>query len=119
MTSPLCCLLAGKKPWTAMDCPTLLSILIAFKKKKLCAKKNNIAHTFVGAVKHIDCISDVCSLFVVYSHVNQTTTKEPPPKDWAPEEIPPQPRTVTLNRDSKQGFGFVAGSEKPVIVRYI
>lgn len=66
----------------------------------------------------IDCIYDVCS-FVVYSHVNQTTTKEPPPKDWAPEEIPPQPRTVTLNRDSKQGFGFVAGSEKPVIVRYI
>jgi hypothetical protein len=49
--------------------------------------------------------------------VNQTTAKDPPPRDWAHDEPPPKPRVVTLIRDSKQGFGFVAGSEKPVIVR--
>ncbi|KAF4527866.1 hypothetical protein B566_EDAN014786, partial [Ephemera danica] len=53
------------------------------------------------------------------NHVNQTTTNEPPPKDWAQEEPPPKPRHVTLLRDAKQGFGFVAGSEKPVIVRFV
>ncbi|XP_065352371.1 FERM and PDZ domain-containing protein 4 isoform X1 [Cloeon dipterum] len=53
------------------------------------------------------------------NHVNQTTIKDPPPKDWAPEEAPPKPRRVTLTRDGKQGFGFVAGSEKPVIVRFV
>lgn len=32
---------------------------------------------------------------------------------------PPEPRLVVLNRCPKNGFGFVAGSEKPVIVRYV
>ena len=32
---------------------------------------------------------------------------------------PPQPRVVELTRDPKLGFGFVAGSEKPVIVRFV
>lgn len=32
---------------------------------------------------------------------------------------PPEPRLVVLNRCSKNGFGFVAGSERPVIVRYV
>ena len=31
----------------------------------------------------------------------------------------PEPRSVTLSRDPELGFGFVAGSEKPVIVRYV
>lgn len=31
----------------------------------------------------------------------------------------PEPREVTLYRDSDIGFGFVAGSEKPVIVRFV
>ncbi len=35
----------------------------------------------------------------------------------SPEEIQPDPRVVNLNRDKALGFGFVAGSEKPVIVR--
>jgi hypothetical protein len=30
-----------------------------------------------------------------------------------------EPRTVELTRDSEHGFGFVAGSEKPVIVRFV
>lgn len=31
----------------------------------------------------------------------------------------PEPRTVTLERDADLGFGFVAGSEKPVIIRFV
>ena len=52
------------------------------------------------------------------SHLNKTTTYEDPRK-WGtvePEEVP-EPRPVTLERDADMGFGFVAGSEKPVIVR--
>ena len=55
---------------------------------------------------------------LLFSHLNKTTTYEDPRK-WGPiepEEIP-EPRTVTLKRDPELGFGFVAGSEKPVIVR--
>lgn len=36
---------------------------------------------------------------------------EPAPK--------PEPRAVTLERSPVLGFGFVAGSEKPVIVRFV
>jgi hypothetical protein len=50
------------------------------------------------------------------SHLNKTTTYEDPRKDWTEE--PPQPRQVELTRHPELGFGFVAGSEKPVIVRY-
>lgn len=32
---------------------------------------------------------------------------------------PPEPRDVVLQRDSQLGFGFVAGSEKPVVVRFV
>ena len=49
--------------------------------------------------------------------MNKTTTYEDPRKDWGDE--PPQPREVELTRHPELGFGFVAGSEKPVIVRYI
>ena len=35
------------------------------------------------------------------------------------EEAPPVPRLVTLERHSDVGFGFVAGSEKPVVVRFV
>jgi hypothetical protein len=51
-----------------------------------------------------------------HSHLNKTTTYEDPRKDWTEE--PPQPRQVELTRHPELGFGFVAGSEKPVIVRY-
>ena len=56
--------------------------------------------------------------FFYSSHLNKTTTYEDPRK-WIPidpEDIP-EPRIVELNRDPELGFGFVAGSEKPVIVR--
>ncbi|CAG2101075.1 unnamed protein product [Medioppia subpectinata] len=51
-------------------------------------------------------------------HVNKTTTYEDPRKDLE-EEPPPLPRQIELIRDEKLNFGFVAGSEKPVIVRFV
>ncbi|RWS26683.1 FERM and PDZ domain-containing protein 4-like protein, partial [Leptotrombidium deliense] len=51
------------------------------------------------------------------NHVNKTTTYENPRKD--DDEAPPQPREVELFRHPELGFGFVAGSEKPVIVRFV
>ena len=52
------------------------------------------------------------------SHVDKLTSAENPEDD--PDYVPPpQPRVVELKRDPKLGFGFVAGSEKPVIVRFV
>lgn len=54
-----------------------------------------------------------------YSHVNKTTTYETPVVKCT-EPLPiPEPRSVTLERSPALGFGFVAGSEKPVIVRFV
>ena len=53
-----------------------------------------------------------------FSHINKTSTYEDPRKWGAAEaEEVPEPRSVTLGRHQELGFGFVAGSEKPVIVR--
>lgn len=35
------------------------------------------------------------------------------------DDKPPEPRLVVLQRSPKMGFGFVAGSERPVIVRFV
>lgn len=35
------------------------------------------------------------------------------------KEDEPVPREVIIRRDDTFGFGFVAGSEKPVVVRYV
>lgn len=35
------------------------------------------------------------------------------------DEKPPEPRLVVLQRNPVMGFGFVAGSERPVIVRFV
>ncbi|EDV91335.1 GH14593 [Drosophila grimshawi] len=52
------------------------------------------------------------------NHLNKTTTYEPPECiRW--DEHPPEPRLVQLQRSSSLGFGFVAGSERPVIVRFV
>lgn len=57
--------------------------------------------------------------FYPCSHVNKTTTYETPiVKNLEPIEAP-KPRNVTLERSQALGFGFVAGSEKPVIVRFV
>ncbi|XP_063906566.1 FERM and PDZ domain-containing protein 4 isoform X2 [Zophobas morio] len=53
------------------------------------------------------------------NHVNKTTTYETPiMKHLDPAPIP-EPRSVTLERCPDLGFGFVAGSERPVIVRFV
>ncbi|XP_064608922.1 uncharacterized protein LOC135473057 isoform X2 [Liolophura sinensis] len=52
------------------------------------------------------------------NHVEKYTTREDPRDD--PDYVePPTPRDVELIRDPNKGFGFVAGSEKPVIVRFV
>ena len=46
------------------------------------------------------------------------TTRDDPRDD--PDYIePPKPRDIELIRDAQKGFGFVAGSEKPVVVRFV
>ncbi|XP_050348297.1 uncharacterized protein LOC126772154 [Nymphalis io] len=51
------------------------------------------------------------------NHVNKTTTYVAP--EGISCESPPAPRDVVLERDPELGFGFVAGSEKPVLVRFV
>ncbi|GAB6029665.1 hypothetical protein CHUAL_005397 [Chamberlinius hualienensis] len=51
------------------------------------------------------------------NHLNKTTTYEDPRKELI--EDAPRPRDVELIRHPEMGFGFVAGSEKPVIVRFV
>lgn len=41
------------------------------------------------------------------------------PERGDPNEAPPKPRIITLHRSPTLGFGFVAGSERPVIVRFV
>lgn len=52
------------------------------------------------------------------SHLNKTTTYERPHR-YGYDVSPPEPRKVVLHRSTTLGFGFVAGSEKPVIVRFV
>ncbi|XP_053955314.1 uncharacterized protein LOC128861298 [Anastrepha ludens] len=52
------------------------------------------------------------------NHLNKTSTYEAPESiRWG--ENPPEPRMVILQRSPTLGFGFVAGSERPVIVRFV
>lgn len=51
--------------------------------------------------------------------MNKTTTYENPAVRNLDPIPAPSPRTVTLERSPSMGFGFVAGSEKPVVVRFV
>ncbi|CAH1976341.1 unnamed protein product [Acanthoscelides obtectus] len=53
------------------------------------------------------------------NHINKTTTYESPVVKNLEPPPKPEPRTVVLERSPSLGFGFVAGSEKPVIVRFV
>ncbi|XP_071050930.1 FERM and PDZ domain-containing protein 4 isoform X1 [Onthophagus taurus] len=53
------------------------------------------------------------------NHVNKTTTYETPAVRNLEPTVEPEPRCVVLERSPALGFGFVAGSEKPVIVRFV
>lgn len=61
------------------------------------------------------CTNKLLFFFLLTSHITKTTSYEDPRNDLVEES--PKPRLVTLKRHSELGFGFVAGSEKPVIVR--
>ncbi|OTF83813.1 FERM and PDZ domain-containing protein 4-like protein, partial [Euroglyphus maynei] len=52
-------------------------------------------------------------------HINCSTTYRLPTNKELDDDPPPQPRIVTLKRDKELGFGFVAGSDRPVIVRFV
>ncbi|KAG9492424.1 hypothetical protein GDO78_000758 [Eleutherodactylus coqui] len=52
------------------------------------------------------------------SHLTQTSTFEDPRIEGC-QINPPTPRNVEMRRDPVLGFGFVAGSEKPVVVRSV
>lgn len=41
------------------------------------------------------------------------------PHFYSYDEPAPEPRCIILERHPTMGFGFVAGSEKPVIVRFV
>ena len=49
----------------------------------------------------------------------EKVTQREDPRDDPDYVEPPKPRDVELTRDPALGFGFVAGSEKPVIVRFV
>ncbi|XP_065313515.1 uncharacterized protein LOC135922916 isoform X2 [Gordionus sp. m RMFG-2023] len=53
------------------------------------------------------------------NHINHTTSYNDPREDFEPGEETIKPRDIELVRDSDLGFGFIAGSEKPVIVRFV
>lgn len=53
-----------------------------------------------------------------HSHVSQSSSLEEVRLD-GDKFVPPAPRKVEMRRDPVLGFGFVAGSEKPVVVRSV
>ncbi|XP_067040757.1 uncharacterized protein [Acropora muricata] len=57
------------------------------------------------------------------NHVTRTTTREDPRSEADQAAHPPmilsQTRRIELFRDEAIGFGFVAGSEKPVVIRSV
>lgn len=58
---------------------------------------------------------------IVDSHNTSTTTYQCPVyyKDLVDDEEIYKPRKVTLKRHKDLGFGFVAGSERPLLVRFV
>lgn len=57
-------------------------------------------------------------LLFTISHVSQSSSLEEVRLD-GDKFVPPAPRKVDMRRDPVLGFGFVAGSEKPVVVRSV
>ncbi|XP_071018122.1 FERM and PDZ domain-containing protein 4-like [Oncorhynchus clarkii lewisi] len=53
------------------------------------------------------------------NHVSQSSSLEEVHRLDGVQLVPPDPRLVEMRRDPVLGFGFVAGSEKPVVVRSV
>ncbi|XP_060073323.1 uncharacterized protein LOC132553128 [Ylistrum balloti] len=65
-----------------------------------------------------ECAMDKNDKPYYINHVDKYTTRDDPRDD--PDYVePPKPRDIELSRDTSKGFGFVAGSEKPVVVRFV
>ncbi|OXB80374.1 UNVERIFIED_CONTAM: hypothetical protein H355_012807 [Colinus virginianus] len=67
---------------------------------------------FLGFLKH------KLNPWYFESHMTQSATFEDPRIESC-QITPPAPRKVEMRRDPVLGFGFVAGSEKPVVVRSV
>lgn len=76
----------------------------------------------------IPCVCEISSVLFIPmlifffnpppSHVSQSSSLEEVRLD-GDKFVPPVPRKVEMRRDPVLGFGFVAGSEKPVVVRSV
>ncbi|XP_048772216.2 uncharacterized protein LOC125678112 isoform X7 [Ostrea edulis] len=72
----------------------------------------------VGQPYGWECAIDKHDKSYYINHLEKYTTRDDPRDD--PDYVePPKPREITLSRDSQKGFGFVAGSERPVVVRFV
>ena len=58
-------------------------------------------------------------LYFRYSHRENISTYNDPRQQLDVEYEYAETRIVTLHRDTQLGFGFVAGSERPVVVRCV
>lgn len=61
------------------------------------------------------CLAEFPPVSLFSSQVSQSSSLEEVHLDG----VPPAPRLVEMRRDPVLGFGFVAGSEKPVVVRSV
>lgn len=68
-----------------------------------------------GSTKPISCLEIPHLRSTFSSQVSQSSSLEEVHLDG----VPPAPRLVEMRRDPVLGFGFVAGSEKPVVVRSV
>lgn len=60
-----------------------------------------------------------CYLTFTFSHNENISTYNDPRNQLDVEYEYAETRIITLIRDSQLGFGFVAGSERPVVVRCV
>lgn len=73
-------------------------------------------HTTIN--RTIKTYSLIRLLLFTNSHISQSSSLEEVRLD-GDKFVPPAPRKVEMRRDPVLGFGFVAGSEKPVVVRSV
>uniref|UniRef100_A0A8C9EYU0 FERM and PDZ domain containing 4 n=1 Tax=Pavo cristatus TaxID=9049 RepID=A0A8C9EYU0_PAVCR len=87
--------------------------------KRLTESNWYILHYKEISQNHVLMISSFFHLFFFFhSHMTQSATFEDPRIESC-QITPPAPRKVEMRRDPVLGFGFVAGSEKPVVVRSV
>lgn len=77
-----------------------------------------VFHTETKSSSSEDRNRKYCLFHSSYSHVSQSSSLEEVRLE-GDKFVPPAPRKVEMRRDPVLGFGFVAGSEKPVVVRSV